>query len=72
MDAYYNRALVRSAMGDPLAAIDDYTQVIRLDRTFAAAYNNNRGVALSDLGDQQQAINDFNRALEINPGRSNT
>jgi Lipoprotein NlpI, contains TPR repeats len=56
-------------MGDKPAAIADYTQVICLDRNFAAAYNN-RGLALSDLGDQKGAIDDFNQALQINPGRA--
>ncbi|MCP3695602.1 MAG: tetratricopeptide repeat protein, partial [Planctomycetaceae bacterium] len=47
-------------------AFKDYTEAIRLDPTFALAYNN-RGVIHNSIGDQDQAIADYSMAIELDP-----
>ncbi len=65
-DAYNNRGLARSDLGDKQGAIADYNQAITLDPKNALAYNN-RGVVRSDLGDKQGAIADYNQAITLDP-----
>jgi len=48
------------------AAIADYSQAIRLDRQFAAAYAN-RGNARATEGELGAALNDFDQALRLDP-----
>ena len=43
-----------------------YTKTIDLNPTCWMAYNN-LGSAYNDLGNYRQAIDDFDRAIEINP-----
>jgi tetratricopeptide (TPR) repeat protein len=47
-------------------AIQDYTQAIALDASFAEAYFN-RGVSYYELGRYQEAIADLTRAIALNP-----
>jgi tetratricopeptide (TPR) repeat protein len=47
-------------------AIEDYTQAIRLNPDYAAAYYQ-RGRILSKLGDDQGAIKDYIKGLELDP-----
>ena len=47
-------------------AIADYSQAIRLRPTYAVAYNN-RGVAYMASGYPDQALCDFNRAIQLQP-----
>lgn len=51
---------------DPGEQIRCYTEAIRLNPQYAAAYNN-RGAARSDKGDPDGAIADYNEALRLNP-----
>ncbi|MEB3342191.1 SUMF1/EgtB/PvdO family nonheme iron enzyme, partial [Okeania sp.] len=44
--------------------VDDLTQVIRLDSSHALAYNY-RGNAYYKLGEYQQAVDDYNRAINL-------
>ena len=53
-------------------SIKDYTQTIKLDSTDAdASYKvnayNNRGVVYAALGQYQEAIQDYNQAIELDP-----
>ncbi|WP_082801150.1 tetratricopeptide repeat protein [Cylindrospermopsis raciborskii] len=45
-------------------AIDDYTQAIKLNPNDALAYYN-RGIARSNLGDNQGAIADLQKAADL-------
>lgn len=54
---------------DPQRAITYYSEALRLDPSFAAAYNN-RGIAYGNLDQYQRAIDDFDQALRVNPSNS--
>lgn len=54
--------------GDYERSIDALNKSIEIDPTHAAAYQN-RGVDYSRLGNQQQALADFNKALSMNDKR---
>ena len=45
-------------------AIESYTSVIKLDREFYEAYND-RGSSYGSQGKFEQAIEDFNKAIEM-------
>lgn len=61
---YFNRGGVYLETAQPEDAVEDYTQTVLLrpdhDRAWAA-----RGVALRAIGDYENAIGDFTRALEV-------
>lgn len=57
--AYYHQQ-------DYSACIDNLTKFIALDATSAAAYNN-RGNSYADLGQHEQAVEDYNQAIKLNP-----
>ena len=65
-NAYYNRGIARSDLGDHKGAIEDYNEAIKLNPNDAYAYNN-RGIARSDLGDYKGAIKDYDKTLKLNP-----
>jgi tetratricopeptide (TPR) repeat protein len=65
-EAYYNRGLVKYALGDKAGAIADFTQAITINPQLAEAYSN-RGLAKSALGDKAGAIKDYTQAITINP-----
>ncbi len=69
VDAYFNRALTRSELGDRQGAIEDYTQVITINANHDIAYNN-RGLVQYELGKKDEAVADLNRAILINPSNS--
>ena len=51
-------------------AIQDYTQAIELDASFAEAFFN-RGVSYYELGRYREAIADLTRAIDLNPKDDN-
>lgn len=51
------------------AAIDNYTQAIRLDPKYSDAYYR-RAVARYDQGDKQGAITDYNEAIRLDPNNA--
>jgi tetratricopeptide (TPR) repeat protein len=64
--AYYNRALVLEATGDPKGAIADYSAAIEINPKMAEAFIN-RGIARAKIGDLAPALADFNKAIELEP-----
>ncbi|MFM7905252.1 MAG: tetratricopeptide repeat protein [Microcystis sp.] len=63
-NAYYNRGLAKSNLGDYQGAIADYNQAIKIKPDFANAYIF-RGLAKKNLGDKQGAIADYNQAAQL-------
>ncbi|NMF66565.1 hypothetical protein DP113_22855 [Brasilonema octagenarum UFV-E1] len=61
---FYIQGLNKYSKGDLKAAINDYTEAIRLNPNYAYAYGD-RGLARFDSGDKQGAIDDLNQALRI-------
>jgi tetratricopeptide (TPR) repeat protein/predicted Ser/Thr protein kinase len=61
---YFNRGIVRSALGDHAGSVDDYTTAIRLVPENAPAYGN-RGSARMKLGDRAGARSDYTRAIAL-------
>lgn len=51
---------------NPVRAIELYTQAIQLNPVFAGAYNN-RAVLKSNMGKLTEALDDFNKAIELAP-----
>ncbi len=60
----YNRAVARGRKGDPTGAIDDYSASIRLNPRHAVAYNN-RALEYLELGFYKEALEDCDKALEM-------
>lgn len=54
------------AAGDNIAAIDDFTKAISIDRRLADAYYY-RGLAYDNVGDYERAARDFSVTTTINP-----
>lgn len=63
---YFNRARVKSALGDLDGDIADNNKVIELNPEFSMAYNN-RGWAKFQQKNYIDALKDFNIALELDP-----
>jgi tetratricopeptide (TPR) repeat protein len=66
-EAYFNRAIFRRAIGDPVGAIQDYSLAIEINPNEDQAYNN-RGNARRDIGDLDGALLDYNKGLIKKPG----
>ena len=69
-NAYNNRGITHSDLGDHAAAIGDYNEAIRIDPNDATAYIN-RGASHRDLGDHAAAIEDYNEAIRLDPNDAN-
>jgi len=65
-EAYYNRALARSALGKDREALSDYDRAIREQNTWPEAYYN-RAFLREKLGDRAGAREDGRQALRIAP-----
>ena len=65
----FYRALEKRKAGDLEGAIADYTEAIRLDPTFASAYNN-RGATWSKIGIYDEAISNFDTLIRLEPDNS--
>lgn len=63
---YYRRGVVNGQLIEPLAAIRDFTEVIRLDPGNAEAYYN-RGLAHIHLKEHLPAVEDFTEAIKLDP-----
>jgi lipoprotein NlpI len=61
-----NRANAEDAAGDRAAASADYDAAIRLDPTYATAFNN-RGAAAEAHGEHERALPDFDQAIRLDP-----
>jgi tetratricopeptide (TPR) repeat protein len=62
----YNQAVELAKRGNYKEAIETFTQLLRINPKFIAAYIE-RGVARSSIRDKQGAIEDFTQALRIAP-----
>lgn len=67
-EAYFWRAIVNQEMGDPKLAIKDYTKAIEINPI--AKYINNRGMSYMILEDLENAMENFDQALKVDPGYS--
>jgi serine protease Do len=65
-DDFFLRAGYKVREGNISAAIADYTQAIKLNPNYTAAYTS-RGIARSAIRDEAGAIADLNRAITLNP-----
>lgn len=63
-NAFVDRGTLHLVRGDNAKAVSDFTQAIKADPALASAYND-RGVALSALHRQAEAIGDFSKALAL-------
>lgn len=66
----YGRAQVNQQQGNKQAAINDYSQAIRLNPEYAQAYYQ-RGDIRYNKGDKQGAIADYSQAIHFNPNYAN-
>ncbi len=66
VNKYYARGITASEKGEVELAIEDYTQVIKLNPDFAQAYYQ-RGLAYAKKGEIKLAIADYTKAIEIKP-----
>lgn len=64
--AYDLRGQIRMSQEDWYGAISDFTAAIELDSTYADALNH-RGASKTNLGDDESAIDDLDRAIRHNP-----
>jgi formylglycine-generating enzyme required for sulfatase activity len=70
-DGYYHRAHAQHELGEYVQVVDDLTEVIALDADFDIGYKGwgniytLRGLAYNALGQDAQAIADFERALRF-------
>ena len=71
MVAYNGRGLAYRNLDDPIQAIKDFDQALRLDPDNAAAYNN-RAWTLYTWGRHAKALGDADRALSLHPGNPAT
>ncbi|KOP24080.1 hypothetical protein AMR41_22110, partial [Hapalosiphon sp. MRB220] len=69
--AYNNRGITRSELGDQQGAIADFNTAIKINPNLALAYIG-RGVARAAIGDQQGAIADLQKAADLFRQQGNT
>lgn len=65
-DNFYYRGLYYATGGDFTPAIEDFTQAVLLDSTFASAFHD-RGICKFELMDFEGAIRDYSAAIKIEP-----
>jgi tetratricopeptide (TPR) repeat protein len=61
---WYNIGIAHDKNGDPQTAIDSYSKALELDPSYYPA-NINRGIAYNEIKDYENALSDFNAALEF-------
>jgi len=64
--AFYHRGVAYSDKRQYEAAIADYTESVKLNPAYSAAYNN-RGAAYEKLGDNKRALADYSKAIQAAP-----
>lgn len=66
IEAYNNRGIAKSAIGQSFAAIADFDKAIEIKPDFAKGYTF-RGAVKEDLGQNAAAIADYDKAIQITP-----
>jgi tetratricopeptide (TPR) repeat protein len=61
---YYNRALAKTAIGDPEGANDDFTMALKNDPDLINSYYL-RGIVRLELGDLNGACSDWKKSVEL-------
>lgn len=69
LSTFLNRGYAYLNLQNWQAAIDDYDQVLEIDRNEATAYNE-RGEARQHLGDLEGAMSDYTQAINLDPNLS--
>lgn len=69
-NAFANRGVAYTGMGQYAEALRDFTSAIGLDGKNAEAFNG-RGQALTESGKMDEAFADFERAIALDPGYAN-
>lgn len=64
---YHNRGNVHSTMGNFISAIDDYQQAINLSNGTKKKYFHSKGIAFEKINKIQEALQSFQKALDIEP-----
>ena len=67
---YFNRAILRTQIGDYNRALDDYNRVAFYSPNNVLVYYN-RAALYAQLGDYEAAIRDYSRAIELYPDFAN-
>src|SRR6516225_5426293 len=63
---FYARADAHAKKRDYASAIQEFTEAIRLDPHYQAAFSR-RGFVYLDTGDLERALQDFKQALQLDP-----
>jgi DNA-binding helix-hairpin-helix protein with protein kinase domain len=71
-ESYFNRGNARFDLKDYRAAIEDYTQAIRLNPGDSSGVYDNRGNAYFNLKDYRAAIEDYTQTIRLNPDDADT
>lgn len=66
VSAYVNRANIKDDLGDPSGALVDYATALKYEQNDPNIYYN-RGLTYSRLKQYEKAVNDYDRAIAINP-----
>ncbi|HBB94076.1 MAG TPA: hypothetical protein DC054_01680 [Blastocatellia bacterium] len=67
VNAYAMRVSIREDQNNPQGAIEDCSKIIRFDPAIAAGVYSERGNLRRKLKDFRGALDDYNRAIELNP-----
>jgi tetratricopeptide (TPR) repeat protein len=69
-DAYNDRGIAYTQLGQYQRAIEEYNEAIRLKPDNVDTYNN-RGIVYFNLGQYQRTIKDSNEAIRLKPDNAN-
>ncbi len=69
--AYYNCGVAKGKLGYDGAALDDYSEALKLNPEFAKAYNN-RGMIYDENKEYAKAIADYTKAIKLNNDKAAT
>jgi len=68
LEAFYNRGTLYVKMGQLLAAQKDFEKALELDKNYSKAYNNLGYVLHIYLNKQDEALKNYKKAIELEPG----